>query len=201
MSAGSTVTTSRPRLAGPDSGYDEPGTADEAVPGAVPQPGPDEAAPGVHDDQEPAAPGGGVPDFFGRGGLSAPESVVPGFFRRDEPEDAGPDLSGDGTATPVSGFHALLRVPAAPPAEWPAPAPARTAPPGTASPGERAVPPAEWSPLSPGGAPRPEERISPPAEWHITPRPGPAPGGSAGSGGTVNGGPGPDPAGGGQGPP
>ena len=167
---------------GPDvRDYEEPGTADEAVPGVgdYDEPGaPDEAAPGVHGYEEPGAPGGGVPDFFGRGGLSAAETAVPGFYRRSEPDDSGPDLSGDGTATPVSGFHALLRVPAAPPAEWPAPP--RTVPPRTAPPGERAVPPVEWAPQSPRTAPRPEERISPPGEWHITSRPGAASGGQLG---------------------
>ena len=156
---------------------DEPGTADEAVPGA-------------RDDQEPSAPGGGVPDFFGRGGLGAPESVVPGFFRRDEPEDAGPDLSGDGTATPVSGFHALLRVPAAPPAEWPA-RPCPHGPSGdslawrTGRPARRVVPSVSRGRASPGGTDLPARGVAhhaPPGPgargkrglwWHGQRRPGP----------------------------
>ena len=78
---------------------------------------------------ELASPGGALPDPVGRAAPGARPVLTPGPHGRGEPE--GQDLSGDGTDTPVSGFHAMLRLPAsAPPAGRPAPPGPRAVPPG-----------------------------------------------------------------------
>ncbi|MGH3124601.1 MAG: hypothetical protein ACRDND_26765, partial [Streptosporangiaceae bacterium] len=102
-----------------------------------------------------------------------PDTDAPRFYGRGESEGSGSDLSGDAADTPVSGFHAMIRLPAAPAAERPSPPSAQVAPPG-----ERV----EWASRPTWTAPPEQERISPPGEWHIPSRPA----GSA-SGGTVSG--------------
>ena len=71
---------------------------------------PGDPAPDAWGQDEPAAPSGGAPDAFGRGGLGSPDRDSPGFYGRGEPADSGNDLSGDAD-TPVSGFHAMIRLP------------------------------------------------------------------------------------------
>ena len=89
--------------------------------------------PPVLDAAAPTEPGEfspAVPDDFGHGGLSAAETAAPGWPEGDEPESADQDPSGDAADTPVSGFHALIRLPAAPPAEQPSPPSPQPSPPG-----------------------------------------------------------------------
>lgn len=189
---------------GAPAGWDTP-AADRAavdlftprVPNAAAPGGPDDSgsgtpnapASGVPDAPAPARPGyfsPAVPDDFGRGGLSAAETAAPGWPDRDEPEVADQDLSGDAADTPVSGFHALIRLPAAPPAEQPSsPSPQPSPPsPRVTPPSERVAQPAEWASRPTWTAPPAQERLSPPGEWHITSRPGAAAAGDLLSGGT-----------------
>ena len=119
-------------------------------------------APDTWGQDEPVAPSGGAPDAFGRGGLSSPDRDQSGSYGRGESADSGNDLSGDAADTPVSGFHALIRLPAAPAAERPSPPGARPSPPS-----ERV----EWAPRPAWTTPPAEERISTPGEWHIPSRP------------------------------
>ena len=123
-----------------------------------------------------------MPDNAGFGGLGTAETAAPGWPGLDEPAASDQDLPGDDAAdTPVSGFHALIRLPAAPPAEQPsspsarlAPLSERAAPPSeqVAPPSEQVAPPAEWAARPTWTAPPSRERFSPPGEWHITSRPG-----------------------------
>ena len=145
--------------------------------------------PRVPDAPAPAEPGEfspTVPDDFGRGGLSAAEAAAPGWPEHDEPESADQDPSGDAADTPVSGFHALIRLPAALPAEQPSPPSPQPFPPSprVTPPSERIAQPAEWAPRPTWTAPPAQERLSPPGEWHITSRPGAAASGDLLSGQT-----------------
>ena len=80
------------------------------------------SAPDAWGQDEPAVPSGGAPDAFGRGGLSTPDRDSPALMVTANPQDSGHDLSGDAADTPVSGFHALIRLPRpAPAAERPSP--------------------------------------------------------------------------------
>jgi hypothetical protein len=165
-------------------------TSETDIPPFLAEPLPGEVTPDAYWLPDAGAPGPGAPaqDEPDVAALSAPERVAAGYYyRRDEPEDPGRELSGDGTDTPVSGFRPLLRVPDAPPAERPAPPGPRVAPPG-----ERVLPPAEWAPRSAPTASPSEERAAPPGEWHLPARPSPAPsdgtadGDSAGNGRAAN---------------
>ena len=120
-------------------------------------------------EDEPAVPSGGPPDAFGRSGLSSPDRGSPGFYGRGETKDSRNDLSGDAADTPVSGFHALIRLPSPPAAGQPSP------------PGERV----ERASRPPWTTPPAEERIAPPGEWHIPSRPAATASGATASGATA----------------
>ena len=120
--------------------YGEPDAPSDAGPDAhesgVPD-GPGDPAPDAWGQDEPAAPTGGAPDAFGRSGLSSPDQDQSGRYGRGESGGSGKDLSGDGADTPVSGFHAMIRLPAAPAAERPSPPSARPSPPSARHPAQR----------------------------------------------------------------
>ena len=174
-------------------GQEAPGTrgltaGDEDVPGGLDVP--DDGEPDVSRDEELAAPGRAaprtaVPDAPGRATPSARPRLTPGPHGRGEPE--GQDLSGDVTDTPVSGFHAMLQLPAAtPPAEQPAPRSPRAA-----QPTEQGIP-VEWARPQARTTSPPEERIAQPGKWHLPPWPGMAGSGGTAPDGTAPGGAAPD---------
>ena len=138
--------------------------------------GPGDPAPDAWGQDEPAAPSGGAPDAFGRSGLSSPDQDQSGLYGRGESGGSGKDLSGDGADTPVSGFHAMIRLPAAPAAERPSPPSARPSPPSDRI---------EWAPHPSWTTPPAEERISTPGEWHIPSRPAGSASGGLASGPTA----------------
>ena len=166
--------------------YDQPDVpgdsvldAQESAPDAEqydPPAGAGDRAPDAWEHDEPAVPSGRTPEAFGRGELSSPDRGGPGSYGRGEPEDSGPDLSSDAADTPVSGFHAMIRMPAAPAANRPVPAVERPSPPSARI---------EQAPRPTWTTPPAEERISPPGEWHIASRPAASASGGAGPGSTA----------------
>jgi hypothetical protein len=172
-----------------DSGHPAPdglGPDDPAAPGGLTPgmtgarhpAGPDGGETGAFPPDEPAAPGGVAPGDFGAGGLAAPQSAAPGRVTRDKSDTPGRYLPGDGADTPVSGFHALLRLPADSQAASPAP--------GVTLPSEGLSPPAERAPRAPRTTSPAAGRTAPPGEWHLPARPGLAAPGAPGSSGTVS---------------
>ena len=128
--------------------------------------GPDDRAPGAWGQDEPAAPSGGA---AGRLRPRWAEFSGPGQARllwSWRAADSGNDLSGDAADTPVSGFHAMIRLPAAPAAERPSPPRARPSPPSAPIPARRArrvVAPPRLDHAACGGANLPARRVAHPA--------------------------------------